>query len=191
MNLPLFAEKCRRVRPQTSRRAQPARRGTVARAVTGTAKESEQPIALGRRPARVGPIDERCVAAEMLENPLDRSGLLDTRDHPQLPATAPADLDVYGEYPPEALRPGERALPIGGQWLALLLRIIGCGARFGHDPGPIRARRREYAMVADQVGTRLRHQGRESRDKVLGLKDDVRRAVPIAHRRARAADPNR
>jgi hypothetical protein len=146
MNLPLFAEKCRRVRPQTSRRAEPARRGTVARAVTGTAKGSEQPIALRRRPARVGPIDERSVAAEVLENPLDRGGLLDARDHPQLPATAPADLDVYGEYPLEALRPGERALPIGGQWLAPVLRIIGCGARFGHDPGPIRARRHEYAM---------------------------------------------
>lgn len=48
-----------------------------------------------------------------------------------------------------------------------------------HDGCPKRARRREHAMVADQVGSRLRHQRGEFRDEVLGLEDDVRGAVPI------------
>jgi hypothetical protein len=33
-------------------------------------------------------------AARVLENPLDDGWILDARDHPQLPATTPADLDV-------------------------------------------------------------------------------------------------
>jgi hypothetical protein len=49
--------------------------------------------------------------------------------------------------------------------------------------GTIRARSglagREYAVIAGQVRTRLRHQRREPRNEVLGLEDHVGRAVPI------------
>jgi hypothetical protein len=52
-------------------------------------------------------IGRLAVAAEVLENPLNRCWLFDARDHPQLPATAPADLDVDGKDTLEALRPSE------------------------------------------------------------------------------------
>lgn len=51
------------------------------------------------------------VAAEVVENPLDDLRILDARDHPQLPAAAFASLDVDGKDAPQALRPGQRALP--------------------------------------------------------------------------------
>jgi hypothetical protein len=50
-----------------------------------------------RRSARVCRIDRHRMAFEMLENPLNHCGFLDTGDHPQLPATAAAGLDVKGE----------------------------------------------------------------------------------------------
>ena len=53
-------------------------------------------------------IDRLAVAAEVLENPLNRCLLLDARDHPELPAAAPAGLDVDGNDTFEALRPGRR-----------------------------------------------------------------------------------
>ena len=53
-----------------------------------------------------------------VDAPLDDGRILDARDHLELPAAAPADLDVYREYPLEALRPGQRPLPVRGRWLA-------------------------------------------------------------------------
>ena len=96
--------KCRRARPQGKRKPEPARRATVAR-VAGMASGSEQPIVLGRRPARMCRIDGLRRMAEMIQNPLDHCGFLDAGDHPQLPAALSAGLNVYGEYPLKALRP--------------------------------------------------------------------------------------
>jgi hypothetical protein len=73
-------------------------------------RRSAQPIALGRRAARMRPILRLAVAPEVLENPLDDGRILDARDHPQLPATAAAGLDVDGKDTLEALRPGQRPL---------------------------------------------------------------------------------
>jgi len=49
-------------------------------------------------------IDELRSVAEVFQNPLNHCGFLDAGDHPQLPATAAAGLDVNGEHPLEALR---------------------------------------------------------------------------------------
>ena len=66
-------------------------------------KRSDQEIALGRRPARICRIGRLGIASEVLQYPLDDGRLLDARDHLELAAGAPADLDVYREYPLEAL----------------------------------------------------------------------------------------
>src|SRR5690606_27088031 len=59
--------------------------------VTRMAKASERQIALGRRTARGRcSIDGRCIAAEVLKNPLNHGRILDAGDHPQLPAATSA-----------------------------------------------------------------------------------------------------
>jgi len=61
-------------------------------------------------------------------------------------------------------------LPVGGRWLAGLYRLAGSShARFGNNPGPVRARRREHAVKSRQVRTGSWHQRNEQRDKVFGL----------------------
>src|SRR5690606_36336563 len=76
-------------RPQTEARPFP-HGGT---GVTRMAKASERQIALGRRTARVCcSIDGRCIAAEVLKNPLNHARILDAGDHPQLPAATSANL---------------------------------------------------------------------------------------------------
>jgi hypothetical protein len=52
-------------------------------------------------------------------------------------------------------------------------------ASAGHDPRPIRARRRKHTVVAGQVRAGLWHQRSKSGHQVLRLEDHVRRAVPI------------
>jgi hypothetical protein len=103
--------------------------------------------------------------AEMVQNPLDDCGFLDTGDHPQRPAALPAGLDINGEYALEALCPAHRPLPIGGRCLATL----SDSACPGHDPCPVAARRCEHAVVPGQVRAGFWHQRDESRNKVLGL----------------------
>jgi hypothetical protein len=64
--------------------------------------------------------------------------------------------------PLQTLPPGQRPLPVDGRWLAGLHRLAASSrARFGHDPGPIRARRREHAVVPRQVSAGLGHQRSE------------------------------
>jgi len=168
--------KCRRVRPRAKTR--PSRR-PGSPAVGEVERHSEQQIAPGRRTARVRRINRFAVAAEVLENPLNRCLLLDARDHPQLPAAPLAALDVDGKDTLETLCPGQRPLPVGGRYLAALLGLVGSsGPGLGYDPGPIRARRREHAVIARQVRAGLRHQRHESGNNVLGLEYDVRGAVP-------------
>jgi hypothetical protein len=99
-------------------------------------RRSAQPIALGRRAARVARIDGRSVAAEVLKNPLDRGWFLDARDHPQLPTTASASLDVDGKDTLEALPPRQSTWPVGSRWLARLPGLFGCGIRFLQAPVP-------------------------------------------------------
>ena len=72
-------------------------------------------------------IDRLAVAAEVLENPLYHRRILDAGDDPQPPAAAPADLNINGKDSLEALRPGQRPLPIGGRCLAAFLRLFGSG----------------------------------------------------------------
>jgi len=115
------------------------------------AKRSDQQIALRRRPARMPRIDRLTLTSQVAENPLERRLLLDAGDHPQLPAAAPADLDVDSKNPLETLCPGQHPFPVAARYLAALLGNFGCGARLGHDPGPVRARRREHAVVPSQV----------------------------------------
>ena len=90
-------------------------------------------------------------------------------NHTKAAAAAPARLDLDGEYPLEALRPrqGQGPLPIGDGGFAALTGHGG--ARSGHHPGPIRARRREHAVVADLMRAGLRHECGKSRDRILGL----------------------
>src|SRR5690554_4742115 len=96
--------------PQTEARPFPHRGAGVTR----MAKASERQITLGRRTARVCSIDGRCIAAEVLENPLNHGRILDAGDHPQLPAATSANLYVDGEHALEALRPGHRPLSVAG-----------------------------------------------------------------------------
>jgi hypothetical protein len=153
-----------------------ARRGTVALAVKRMVSGTDRQIALGRRAARMRRIDRLGVAAEVLEYPIDHRRRLDARDHPQPPAAAAADLNVDGK----ALRPGQTPSPVAGQWFAALPGLVGsASASSAHDPRPIRARRREHAVIAGQVRSGLRHQRREPRDEVLGLEDHVSGAVAI------------
>jgi len=137
--------------------------------VTRMAKASERQIALGRRTARVCSIDGRCIAAEVLKNPLNHGRILDAGDHPQLPATAPTDLDVDRVYAFEPLRPGEAPSPIAGRCLTALVVVASSSdPGLGHDPGPIRTRRRKHTVIADQVRVGLWHQRGEPGDEVLG-----------------------
>ena len=118
--------------------------------VTRMAKASERQIALGRRTARVCcSIDGRCIAAEVLKNPLNHGRILDAGNHPELPAATSANLYVDGEHALEALRPRHRPLSVAGRWLAARPGLFGSSRpRPGHDPGPIRARRSEHAVIA-------------------------------------------
>src|SRR5690606_6474944 len=76
--------------------------------VTRMAKASERQIALGRRTARGRcSIDGRCIAAEVLKNPLNHGRILDAGDHPQLPAATSANLYVDGGWPAPLVRWGE------------------------------------------------------------------------------------
>ena len=116
------------------------------------ATRSDQQIALGRRPARISRIGRLRIASEVRQYPFNDGRILDAGDDLELPAAAPAGLDVDREHPFEPLCPGQRPLPVGVRWLAALL---GLGANDatgpGHNPGPIRARRREHTTVAGQV----------------------------------------
>ena len=142
-------------------------------------KQSDQQIDLRRCPARIGRIGRLAVATQVIENPRNHCGFLDTGDHPQLPATAPTDLDVDREYAFEPLRPGEAPLPIAGRCFATLTGPVGSGAPgLGYDPGPIRTRRRKHTVIAGQVRAGLWHQRGEPGDEVLGLEYDVRRSIP-------------
>jgi hypothetical protein len=106
----------------------------------------------------------------MPKNPLDHSRLLDARDDLEPPTAAPADLDVDSEYPLQALRPRQRPLPAGGRWLSAPVGLAGTGgAGLRHDPGPIRTRRREHALVRRQVRAGFWHQRGKPRDEILGL----------------------
>jgi hypothetical protein len=101
-------------------------------------KQSDHQIGLRRCPARIGRIGWLAVATQVIENPRNHCGFLDTGDHPQLPATAPTDLDVDSgkrsdaesrEYAFKPLRPGEAPLPIGGRCFARgWARFAGCSA---------------------------------------------------------------
>jgi hypothetical protein len=50
----------------------------------------------------------------VLQYPLDDGRILDAHDHLELPAAAPAGLDIDGKDTLEALRPSEGPLPVGG-----------------------------------------------------------------------------
>jgi hypothetical protein len=65
-------------------------------------------------------IDGPGITAKVRENPLDHRRLLDAGDDAQPAAALPAGLDVDGEHPLEALRPGHPLLPIDGRCLATL-----------------------------------------------------------------------
>jgi hypothetical protein len=66
----------------------------MAPVVTGMTKRSDQQVALRRRPAQIGWICRLTGATKVLQYPLDDGQILDARDHLELPAAAPADLDV-------------------------------------------------------------------------------------------------
>ena len=153
-------------------------------------KRSDQEIALGRCPTRVCRIGRLRITAEMFQNPIDDGWVLDAGDHLELPAAAPADLDVDRKDTFEALRPGQRPLSVAGRWLAGLDRLAGSNrARFGHDPCPLRARRRKHAVISRQMGAGFWHQRSESGHKVFGLKDHVRGAIPIRCLQCQAHEP--
>ena len=67
------------------------------------ATRSDQQISPGRRPARIARIGRLTGATKLRQYPLDDGRILDARDHLELPAAAPADLDVDGKHPLEAL----------------------------------------------------------------------------------------
>jgi len=99
-------------------------------------RESERLIAFRRRPTRVRRIDRLASAAEVLENPFDDCWLLDTGDHAQPAAAAPADLDVDREYPLQPLRPRQRPLSVVGRSLSTLVGLVGSSALSSAGPGP-------------------------------------------------------
>src|SRR5690606_5765142 len=148
---------------------------------------------LRRRPARIGRIGWLAVATQVIENPRNHCRFLDTGDHPQLPATAPTDLDGDREYAFEPLRPGETPLPIAGRCFATLTGPVGSGdPGLGHDPGPIRTRRRKHTVIAGQVRAGLRRQRGEPGDEVLRLEcARLRRWRParVWRGHARSRDP--
>ena len=106
--------------PANAGRQQPqpkaARRGTVA----GVERRSARPVARRRCAARMRRIDGPGITAEVLENPFNDRRRLDAGDDTQAAAALAAGLDVDGEHPLEALRPGHRPLPIGGRCLGTL-----------------------------------------------------------------------
>ena len=86
------------------------------------ATRSDQQIALGRRPARIsriGPLT--AAAAEVLKYPFNDRGVLDAGDHLELPAAAPAVLDVDGKHPLQALCPASLP-PQSGQVANLMAK---------------------------------------------------------------------
>jgi hypothetical protein len=87
------------------RKPKTARPCTLGRVVTNRMKRSDQAIALRRRSARMRRIDRLRGVAEMVQNPLDDSGLLNAGDDAQAATALLAGLDVNREYPLEALCP--------------------------------------------------------------------------------------
>jgi len=81
-------------------------------------KRSAQQSASGRRPARISRIGRLAVAAEVLEYPFNERGFLGAGDHLELPAAAPAGLDVDGKDTLEPLCPSQGPLPVGARRLA-------------------------------------------------------------------------
>jgi len=140
-------------------------------------RQSDQPIRPGRCATRMCRIDRLTVATEVDENTLNDCRRLDARDNAQPPAAVSAGLDVYGEHPLEALRPGHCPLRVDGRWLVVL--AASGGACLRHDPRPVRARRRKHTVVPRQVRAGFWHQRGESGDKVFGLEDHVGGAVTI------------
>ena len=66
------------------------------------------------RAARMRGIDRPDITAEVLKKPVNDRRRLDTGNDALAAAALPADLDVDGKDPLEALRPGEAPLAVGG-----------------------------------------------------------------------------
>lgn len=106
----------------------------------------------------------------VVEDPGDHLGVFDAGNHPELAAAHRARLDVDGEYAFQSLRPGH-----GSEGFVRLLLV---GFAFWYDGLAVLAVRGEYAVETGEVEPWTRNQGREARDEVHWIEDDMGGAVP-------------
>lgn len=107
----------------------------------------------------------------------DHRRIFDARDHLHCATTVRAVLDINLEHALPTLRPRHRHV-VGWR---------GLSSRLGRAPAALGRRywftqpviRRKDAVVARQVEAWRRHQGRQPGDKISGLDNDVRRALPV------------
>ncbi len=106
----------------------------------------------------------------MRENLLDHHRVLDAGDDPERATTGRTGLDVDAEDAHQALCPGHRGPAFGRRGL---LAVIGdlalvAPASLGRcHQGAVLTVRREHAMEARQVDSRLRYQRGQPGDEIL------------------------
>jgi hypothetical protein len=125
--------------------------------------------------------------------PFDDGRIFGARDHFELPAAAPAELDVNGEHSLESLRPGQGSLPVSVRYLTIPGRLFGGCTSSRYNLRAIRARRREYAMIHRQVCAGFWHQRNQGRVLVLAVELSVltHRAAVDTKERIHRADADR
>ena len=120
------------------------------------------------------------LSLKMSQNSIDDVLILDASDYLYRPTAAGAELDVYIEYALESLSPGHRRmslrcradLHIGNR----LDSFSTPGWRDQPSPAVVRC---EYAVVSGEVDPRLRHQCRQSRYEIHGVKCHLRRSIAV------------
>ena len=106
--------------------------------------------------------------------------VLDTSDDSDRSAAAAADFDVCIEYSLEPLSSGHGCMALGGCADFCVGGELDAFPAHGwrDEPAPAVVRR-EYAVVAGEVDPRLRHQCRQSRYKIHGVKCNLRRSIAV------------
>ena len=119
------------------------------------------------------------LSLKMSQNSIDDSLLLDTGDDSDRSAAA-ADLDVYIEYALESLSPGHRRMSLRCRAdLHIGNRLDSFSTPGWRDQPSQAVVRCEYAVVSGEVDPRLRHQCRQSRYEIHGVKCHLRRSIAV------------
>jgi len=112
---------------------------------------------------------------------LNDDGILNAGNYLSRTTAGSAGLNVNIEHPLQPLRPGHSHMALDGRFLVLILcdfLTTLAPLRWGHQRS-VFAIRGEYTMKTCQVDSGFGHQGRQFRDEVDRLGDDVSGAIPV------------